>query len=153
MRTEVIRDVNNAAIQEAEFKFKRDIELVWHCELERLPITYHFDYGIIRYGRKITAWIELKNRNFESWKYPDSLINLSKWMKGLQLQETTGVPSVLACRYTDGRDLYYNLNPQHIKDGRVMVKWGARTKKTRDWQDIGPAVHIPIDLFSDNLDF
>ena len=150
MRVEVIKDVNNSAIQEAEYKFKRDIELVWHCDLERLPITYHFDYGVIRY-HQIQAWIELKNRGFESYRYPDSLINLSKWMKGIELYESTGIPSILAVRYTD-EDLYYTLKKEHIIDKRVKVKWGARTKKTRDWQDIGPAVHIPISLLTDVLE-
>ena len=151
MRVAVIKDVNNAKIKEEEYKFKRDIELVSHVDLERLPITYHFDYGVIRYGNEVEAWIELKNRSFTSYQYPDSLINLSKWMKGLELYESTGIPSILGVRYTD-IDLYYTFDKQDLVKGHIKVKWGARTKKTRDWQDIGPAVHIPISLFTDELD-
>ena len=150
MRTEIIKDVNNYVIQENERKFKRDIELIWHCDLEKLPIVYSFDFAFIRYNQ-IMGWIELKNRSFSSTRFQDSLINLSKWQKGIQLIETTGLPSVLGVRYTDV-DLYYNFKKEDIMSGKVKIKWGARTKKTRDWQDIGPAVHIPISLFSDILD-
>ena len=29
------------------------------------------------------------------------------------------------------------------------IRWGARTKNTRDWQDIGPAVHISLTEFKE----
>ena len=40
-----------------------------------------------------------------------------------------------------------------IKQGKLTdntvnyIKWGARTKQTRDWQDIQPACHIVIEEF------
>ena len=144
MRLQVVEDVNNPEIQENEKKFKEDIEKIWKCNLERLPIVYSFDYAVVPHSKNIKAWIELKNRNFYSYTFKDSLINLSKWIKGNELQDNTGLPSILALRYYD-KDLYYKFN----KNDNIIIKWGARTKKTRDWQDIGPAVHIPMELFKE----
>ena len=101
MRLQVVEDVNNPEIQENEKKFKEDIEKIWKCNLERLPIVYSFDYAVVPHSKNIKAWIELKNRNFYSYTFKDSLINLSKWIKGNELQDNTGLPSILALRYYD----------------------------------------------------
>ena len=47
MRLQVIEDVNNPEIQKNERKFKEDIERIWKCNLERLPIVYSFDYAVV----------------------------------------------------------------------------------------------------------
>ena len=91
---------------------------------------------------KLKGFVELKKRLFKSTKYNDSLINLNKWMKAKELRDCTGLPTILAVRYTD-RDMYCNLTDNTT----YFVKWGARTKQTRDWQDVQPACHIVIEEF------
>ena len=77
------------------------------------------------------------------WK-DNKILNpdLGEWMKAKELRDSTGLPTFLAVKYTD-KDVYCNLtnNTAHY------IKWGARTKQTRDWQDVQPACHIVIEEF------
>lgn len=63
-------------------------------------------------------------------------------MKAKELRDSTGLPTFLAIRYTD-TDVYCNLTD----DTTHYIKWGARTKQKRDWQDEQPACHIVIEEF------
>lgn len=123
--------------------FKRAIENHWNCRFEKLPIDYRFDYALIK-NNKIRAWVELKNRELNSNDFTDSMINLNKWMKAKELRDSTNIPTILAVRYKD-KDLWCIL----ADDTEIEIRWGARTKNTRDWQDIGPAVHIKLTEFKE----
>ena len=123
--------------------FKRAIEKHWRCSLEKLPLDYRLDFALIK-NKKIQAWVELKNRNLQSDDFNDSMINLNKWMKAKELRDSTNIPTILAVRYKD-KDLWCAL----ADDTEREVRWGARTKNTRDWQDIGPAVHIKLTEFKE----
>ena len=65
-------------------------------------------------------------------------------MKAKELRDSTNIPTILAVRYKD-KDLWCALTD----DTDMEIRWGARTKNTRDWQDIGPAVHININEFKE----
>ena len=123
--------------------FKMAIEKHWNCSLEKLPLDYRLDFALIK-NKKIKAWVELKNRNLQSDDFNDSMINLNKWMKAKELRDSTNIPTILAVRYKD-KDLWCAL----ADDTEREVRWGARTKNTRDWQDIGPAVHIKLTEFKE----
>ena len=123
--------------------FKRAIENHWNCRLEKLPIDYRLDFALLK-NKKIKAWIELKNRNLNSTDFNDSMINLNKWMKAKELRDSTNIPTILAVRYKD-KDIWCTL----ADDTEMEIRWGARTKNTRDWQDIGPAVHISLKEFKE----
>ena len=140
-RPEIQDDVNSSKHIAGEDMFKRAIENHWKCKLEKLPLDYRLDFAIIK-KNKIVAWIELKNRNLNSYDFSDSMINLNKWMKAKELRDSTNIPTILAVRYKD-KDLWCTLTD----DTEIEIRWGARTKTTRDWQDIGPAVHINITEF------
>ena len=142
-RQAIQNDINSSKHIEGEDMFKRAIEKHWRCSLEKLPLDYRLDFALIK-NKKIQAWVELKNRNLQSDDFNDSMINLNKWMKAKQLRDSTKLPTILACRYID-KDIYCNLTD----DTAYELKWGARTKNTRDWQDIQPAVHITISQFKD----
>ena len=124
-----------------EDEFIEDIRIKWGVNFEKLPIVYGFDYAILKDG-EIIGFIELKNRQFNTTDFSDSMINLNKWLKGKELRDGTGLLTILACRYFD-KDIYCKLTD----DTERTVRWGARTKNTRDWQDIGPAVHIDMKEF------
>ena len=142
MREAVMKDVQDEKVIKAEDDFRLKIESTWHIALGRLPIVYGFDYAGSR--TQIEAWLELKNRNFESSRFDDSIINLNKWIKGKELRDSTDLPTYLCVRYTD-IDLYVRLT-DHLPHN---IAWGGRTTQTRDWQDIGPVVHIPISEFTE----
>ena len=142
MRLAIQKNIKDSKTIKNEDGFKLCIESKWSMLLDKLPIVYGFDYACRR--KDIVGWIELKNRKLNSYDYKDSMINLNKWLKAKELRDGTGLPTILAVRYYD-KDLYVKLTD----DTPHKIKWGARTTKTRDWQDIGPAVHIPISAFKE----
>lgn len=142
-RQAIQNDINSSKHIEGEDMFKRAIEKHWRCSLEKLPLDYRLDFALIK-NKKIQAWVELKNRNLQSDDFNDSMINLNKWMKAKELRDSTNIPTILAVRYKD-KDLWCALSD----DTEREVRWGARTKNTRDWQDIGPAVHIKLTEFKE----
>ena len=141
MREKIQNDIIVGEIKEKNFKIS--IEKKWDCELKKLAIVYGFDFAIIK-GGELKGFVELKKRNFKTTEFDDSMINLNKWMKAKELRDSIGLPTLLACRYID-KDIYCNLK----ETTKRKLKWGARTSKTRDWQDIHPAVHIDINEFKD----
>ena len=141
MREKIQSDVVAGELKEKEFK--ESIEKKWNCQLKKLAIDYRFDYVVLKQGN-IKAFLEIKKRNLRTTDYADSMINLNKWMKAKQLRDSTKLPTILACRYID-KDIYCNLT----EDTNYDLRWGARSKNTRDWQDIQPAVHIDISQFKD----
>ena len=141
MREKIQSDVVAGELKEKEFK--ESIENKWNCQLKKLAIDYRFDYVVLKQGN-IKAFLEIKKRNLRTTDYADSMINLNKWTKAKQLRDSTKLPTILACRYID-KDIYCNLTD----DTNYDLRWGARTKNTRDWQDIQPAVHIDISQFKD----
>ena len=141
MREKIQNDIKLGEAKEKNFKLS--IEQKWNCKLEKLPIVYSFDYAIIKNG-EIKGFVELKKREFKTTHFNDSMINLNKWIKGKELRDSTGLPTILICRYID-KDIYCILE----ETTKRKLKWGARTTKTRDWQDIQPAVHIYINQFKD----
>ena len=142
-RQAIQNDINSSKHIEGEDMFKRAIEKHWRCSLEKLPLDYRLAFALIM-NKKIQAWVELKNRNLQSDDFNDSMINLNKWMKAKELRDSTNIPTILAVRYKD-KDLWCAL----ADDTEREVRWGARTKNTRDWQDIGPAVHIKLTEFKE----
>ena len=142
-RQAIQNDINSSKHIEGEDMFKRAIEKHWRCSLEKLPLDYRLDFALIK-NKKIQAWVELKNRNLQSDDFNDSMINLNKWMKAKELRDSTNIPTILAVRYKY-KDLWCAL----ADDTEREVRWGARTKNTRDWQDIGPAVHIKLTEFKE----
>lgn len=111
------------------------------CTLHKLPIKYHVDYMLQR-NNKLEAWLEIKCRKTYSEQYSEYMLSLDKWLNGNRLAKDTGVPFILAVRFTDC---------DMILDCRIVtdpiVKFQGRTKQTRDWQDIEPTVFIPMKYF------
>ena len=141
MREKIQNDIIVGEIKERNFKIS--IEEKWDCELKKLAIVYGFDFAIIK-GGELKGFVELKKREFKTTQFNDSMINLNKWINGKELRDSTGLPTILICRYID-KDIYCNLK----ETTKRKLKWGARTSKTRDWQDIQPAVNIDINEFKD----
>ena len=141
MREKIQNDIKVCEIKEKAFKI--DIEKRWGCQLKKLAIVYGFDYAVVK-GSEIRGFLELKNRNFITTDFNDSIINLNKCMKAKDLRDATGLPTILACRYKD-KDIFCRLT----METDYKLKWGARTKNTRDWQDIQPAIHINIKEFKE----
>ena len=72
----------------------------WKCEGQKLPISYHLDYALLR-DDKIVALIEIKNRNIPSDQYETAIIPVTKRVSGNKLGNELGVPAMLVLRYQD----------------------------------------------------
>ena len=88
MRDKIQNDIKVCEIKEKAFK--TDIEKRWGCQLKKLAIVYGFDYAVVK-GSEIKGFLELKNRNFQTTDFNDSIINLNKWMKAKELRDATAV--------------------------------------------------------------
>ena len=143
MREKIQNDIVISELKEKDFK--ESIEKKWNCQLHKLALDYRFDYIVMKNYKPI-AFLEIKKRAFKTTDFNDSMINLNKWMKAKELRDSSGLPTLLACRYID-KDIYCKLNMNMIDDD--IIRFGGRTKNTRDWQDIQPAVHIPMKYFKE----
>ncbi|MBD3393354.1 MAG: hypothetical protein GF418_14600 [Chitinivibrionales bacterium] len=124
-----------------ERQFAAVLSRVWGRKLRPLPKNYVLDYGISRAGR-LTAFLEIKVRTFQSTKYASTIVNLDKWIAAREIAQTTGMSCILAVRFTDA-DFYYT--ELGTGDG-VSFAFGGRHDRG-DWQDMGVAVYIPMKFF------
>jgi hypothetical protein len=108
----------------------------------KLPISYRLDFAACRKGTKeIMGWVEFKRRYHKFGHFPTALFSLGKILQGLTMADITGIPFFLAVMWDD--DLRWMR--VDMKDAKIL--WGTRSSKTRDQDDLEPAVHFPIDAF------
>jgi len=112
---------------------------VFGCTFKKLPIRYHADFLIVRDG-VCKGWLEIKNRNIPSDRYDSFLLDLAKVMRMHELADETGLPAVLAVRWSDGRIGFHTLS------GPLGIVYTGRTDRN-DSQDMGPCSLIPMDRF------
>ena len=134
---------NNTTLKN-ESDFKHKIMEVWDCSLQKMHSHHIIDFMLL-YGGTAKAWVEVKCLNKTYNKYPHTILSLSKYMKGVEYYNISGLPFIFATRLEDG-DYYYKHNPEHPK---FEIIWGGRTKQTRDKYDIEPVVLIPMVYFTE----
>lgn len=127
-----------------EEDIKRIIEEKWKCEAVKLGKAYSLDYALVRDGRTVEAFAEIKNRKISWAKMAPSgtfWISLNKWRMAKEFCELSGLPFFIIVR-ADG-DLRY----AKITDFKMEnVIWAGR-KDRGDPADMEPHAVIPIDLF------
>jgi hypothetical protein len=106
----------------------------WKCKFVKLPISYHVDWMLLR-NNEIVAFAELKTRKVSSTQYPTLILSLNKWMKGLDLANTTGKPFIIIAKWTDGI-FYFFARPDGVTFG-----YGGRIDRN-DSQDMEPVAFI-----------
>ena len=134
----------NDSTLKKESDFKDSIMDTWNCSLQKMHSHHIIDFMLI-YGGIAKAWVEVKCLNKTRNKYPYTILSLSKYMKGVEYYNVTGLPFIFATRLEDG-DFFYKYDPEHPK---FEVIWGGRTKQTRDKYDIEPIIQIPIVYFKE----
>tara|TARA_Y100001963_G_C6608772_1_gene366047 strand:+ start:313 stop:744 length:432 start_codon:yes stop_codon:yes gene_type:complete len=134
---------NNATLKN-ESKFKERIMAAWDCDLKKMHYHHIIDFMLTR-NRVAKAWVEVKCLNKTRNQYPYTILSLSKFMKGVEYYNVTGLPFIFATRLKD-EDMYYRYNPEHPK---FEIIWGGRTKQTRDKYDIEPVIQIPMVFFKE----
>lgn len=120
-----------------ENSFITDISKRWKITFYKLPISYKFDYML---GNPCKGFMETKIRNIRINDYPDIMLSMSKYERGLQLLRYGKV--YFAVRLKDA-DYYYEFKSEKS----MSIMWGGRTKNTRDSADIEPVIHIPCNEF------
>ena len=133
----------NSDTLKKESEFKEKIMQVWKCNLQKMHKHHIIDFMAI-VDRYASAWIEVKclNKTFNQYQY--TMLSYSKYMKGIEYYNVSGLPFIFATRLKD-EDCYYKYNPEHPK---FKVIWGGRTRQTRDAFDIEPVVLIPMVYFT-----
>tara|TARA_R100001530_G_C4317687_1_gene154800 strand:+ start:1971 stop:2396 length:426 start_codon:yes stop_codon:yes gene_type:complete len=127
-----------------ESDFKEKIMAAWGCDLKKMHYHHIIDFMLIQ-DKVAKAWVEVKCLNKTRNKYPCTILSLSKFMKGVEYYNVTGLPFIFATRLEDG-DYYYRHDPKHPKFEVIM---GGRTKQTRDKYDIEPIIQIPMVYFKE----
>jgi hypothetical protein len=104
----------------------------------KIPKQYHLDYCITN-KNKVKYFCEVKVRKNSSYQYSDYLLSLAKVSAAKNLQDASGLKSILLVKWTD-KIGYTKFN----FDWPVYI--GGR-KDRDDWQDVEPVVHIPNNSF------
>ena len=126
-----------------EDNFKKSIEYKWGCTMQKMHKHHIIDFMAIK-NKKASAWIEVKCLNKTFNQYPHTILSYSKYMKGVEYYNVSGLPFIFATRLKDG-DYFYKYEPEHKFD----IIWGGRTRQTRDKFDIEPIVLIPNKYFKE----
>jgi hypothetical protein len=132
---------------EEQAKAETMLETMWGVEVRRLPMVYRLDVALVREFGQVIAWAEFKRRNHAYGEYKTYIVSLDKWMSGVALSRSTGLPAYLVVSYQDGKTVWTTMT-QEPPVG-CHVAWGGRTVQKRDDQDEEPVIHIPIGLFYD----
>jgi hypothetical protein len=131
-------------------EFAKDIENRWNCELRQDIRTINnkkdfnpIDYMLIKKdSNKVLGYIELKNRSFESTKYPTLIIDHQKMVEIRKKAMFSSLPVFLGIRYTDV-DLFYKYDSAHF----FPIYHSGRTTMKRNDYDIKEVEYIPLNLF------
>lgn len=112
----------------------------WKCKFNKLPISYHVDWIVIRDAPQ--AIVELKCRKNDSRKYPTLLLSLNKWMRGKELSKELGIPFIVVVKWDNG--IFFHTGGS----AKVEYGFGGRTDR-EDSQDVEPVVLIPVSAFKE----
>jgi hypothetical protein len=119
-----------------------------------VPAHYaeYCDYAFERSG-EIVCFCEVKRRKMRWGQYPDVMLSVHKWMKGLEIARSTAVPWMFAVGVNgaSGIEVYgLRVDPEvamtSVWDNEI--RFGGRTMQTRDNGDIEPVIHLPCREFS-----
>ena len=136
MTYSITDDVNKAKAWECFFMEEMgrllDLKLLWN------PDRFIIDWSVVDKSLNIITLIEAKVRNNHSVnKWDDFMVGLRKYQWGVNYYLTTGIPFVLAFRFSDAIVTY-----KHNPEKKLMVKYTGRSVNKRWSQDVTPCVHI-----------
>ena len=114
------------------------LEKAWHVRLAKLPDRYYQIDRAALWKDRILAWVEIKCRSVKRKTYPTYMIDYKKWVAGVNLHDETGLPFLLAIRFTDGIWVYSYDPKTHAK-----LRWGGRTDRGVSY-DVKPMIHLPL---------
>ena len=115
---------------EADLDNERTIQKLledkWACTLHPLPHLYHVDFYAER-DNNLVAWIEVKQRNIDSTKYPTVFLNREK--KFLHLKKLSfAQPAFFVVRWADQVTRFIEINKvreEWLSYGGENDRWGA----------------------------
>jgi Holliday junction resolvase len=107
----------------------------WHCTARKVPISYHFDYVLMR-GKPV-AVVEIKCRKR---RYETLILSLQKAVMLHFYAQQMGVKPLIVVHW----DKTYFTALQPVRD--YQITWGGRIDRNDD-QDMEPVIHIPSEDF------
>lgn len=125
----------------AEAEIAEALESAWNVKLHKTWQYRRYDYLANR-GTKVVGFVEMKDRDKSSTKFPTFMLGIDKWAYLLNMSDTLRTPSVLVIRFTDG--IHYC----HAKPGDFLIEYNPNWVQYRgDEKDIEAAIHIPMSMF------
>jgi len=118
-----------------------------HLSFHWNPTRYKIDWVICDQSQPI-AWMEAKYRvRYKLTDFSDLVVNLDKWMYGVEVAKKTGIPFSIVQADGDGRYWTFQAQEDDITTGRIFIKRDGRSKYQRDWQDLDVFAHIPTEYW------
>jgi hypothetical protein len=126
-----------------ELTVAEGLSQAWDADLCKVPTSYGLDYIVFGAG-KFIGWVEVKTRPTMVWgDYPDVMVSLSKIRSAFVWSLMFGKPVYFCVRDANGELRAASISTVDPE----WVKYGGRTRNTRDPADIEPVAHIPLDQF------
>lgn len=115
----------------------------------KLPELHTIDFWAAR-DQQLVAWIEIKGRKNTSTKYPDTIVDASKWLACIEQERTTGLPAILFVAFEDR--IVKSVRPTTygpIRGELKVVTPSARSGSFNSgWPR--PVVHVNLDRMNDH---
>ena len=121
---------------------KINLSLGWFC-MKLGEAKYRVDWGLYD-NSTLIGWGEFKFRNIAKDRFPTLLLSADKWLRLIDLGESSGLTSYMFVQWSDS-DLHYVIVNKET-NVRVEYTHGGNYARNNPG-DIEPVVHIPINLF------
>lgn len=131
----------NQSNRNDEISAQSRIEKWANCKLTKLQMRENIDWRAYRNDKQV-ALIEFKKRNNTRSKYPTYMVSHAKWLNGLRMSKTEGVPFILVIQWTDG--LYY----LSCKDTTPHTLGSGGRWDRNDRHDVEKMIYLDTNLFS-----
>lgn len=111
----------------------------WGGDYIKLDRRYHVDF-MISVGGFAVCWLEIKCYKYPVDKYPNVILELDKAMNMSRLSMETGLPSILAVRFSCGKIFFI----------RMERPFAVRYTGTNDRYNMSgsPCANIPLEGFT-----
>ncbi len=116
---------------------------MWKASCYRLPRFYSLSHTLVE-NKKPICFLDVRIRKFPHNQFPTVMLPLSKILRGVEIQNATGIPFVLAVQFSDG--VWYCRPGDMLMDSLTNVHIDNRNKTAKPgvMQEIEPQVMVRI---------
>jgi hypothetical protein len=127
----------------AEDAIAERIAAFWKATAFRLPRFYALTHALVE-DKKPICFLDVRIRQFHCAQHPSVMLPLSKVLRGIELQNMTGIPFVLAIKFSDALTFCRPADMALETFTNVRIDGRNRQQKSGQMQEIEPQVMIAI---------